>query len=440
MSSLDAVWHPTGSLGRAVVVAAVAVCGALLVGDPSLLVVAVPFVAIATLGLLHRPAMAPALSPTISVRLDHGMLHEGQGTTSRMTLTGADDAEYLTRASGRPPYVAMRPHHGQVGALLAGADGPAPLIEVSPRRWGRRILGEEKVALTTPWAGYRFGPVPLGGQQVRVLPATSAYDSRAEVPQPLGLVGAHRSRRPGGGTELAGIRPFLPGDRLRRVNWRVSLRTGDLHVVSTRAEEDSGVLLVVDALADHGASGGVDGASSSLDLAVRAAAAIAEHHVRSGDRVALRVVGRGRELVGFGTGARHLRRLHHTLAAVRPGELVGAPDAGVLQLGVTGGTVVILLSPMLAEATGTVAATLTRRGVPVLVVDTLPADVRPGVADGTDPAVAALAWRMRTLERSVVLQRLAALGCPVVPWRGPGTIDEVLRRLARRAELPRVAR
>ncbi|MFC7496890.1 MULTISPECIES: DUF58 domain-containing protein [unclassified Nocardioides] len=434
MTDPDAAWRPTGALGRAVVVAAIAVCGALLLGDASLLVIGVPFVAIATLGLLHRPTT----TPTVSARLDHGSLHEGQGTTSRMVVAGADDAEYLTRASGHPPYVAMRPHHGQVGVLLEGPTGPAPLIEVSPRRWGRRIVGEERVALTTPWAGYRYGPVLLSGQQVRVLPATSAYDSRAEAPQPLGLVGAHRSRRPGGGTELAGIRPFLPGDRLRRVNWRVSLRTGDLHVVSTRAEEDSGVLLVVDALADHGASGGIDGASSSLDLSVRAASAIAEHHVRTGDRVALRVVGRGREMVGYGTGTRHLRQLQHTLAGVRLGEVGSEPDTGVLQLGVTAGTIVVVLSPMLAESIGTVAATLTRRGVPVLVVDTLPADVRPAVGDGTDPAVAGLAWRMRVLERSVVLQRLAGLGCPVVPWRGPGTIDDVLRRLARRAQLPRV--
>lgn len=433
MTQADSQWRPTAALGRAIVVAAVAVAGALLVGDPALIVLALPFVVLALLGLLHRPTRAPRLS----ARLDHATLHEGQATTSRLVVTDAGDAEHLTRTFGRPPYVAMRPHGGQVGELLAGPDGPAPVVEISPRRWGRRFLGEEKVALTTPWAGYRFGPVPLGGQQLRVLPTTAPYDSRADAPHPIGLVGAHRSQRPGSGTELAGIRPFAPGDRLRRVNWRVSLRSRDLHVVSTRAEEDTGVLLVVDALADHGAAGGVDGSASSLDLAVRAASAVAEHHVRSGDRVALRVVGRGRELVGYGTGTRHLRRLQHTLAGVRPGE-IGESEAGVLQLGVTGGTVVILLSPMLAESIGAVAATLTRRGVPLLVVDTLPADVRPGVAEGADPELAALAWRMRSLERTVVLQRLAALGCPIVPWRGPGTIDDVLRRLARRAAQPRV--
>ena len=426
----EAHWRPTGALSRALVIAAVAIAVALLVGDPSLVVIAVPFVLLATLGLMHRPSGTPRLVSQV----DHQTLHEGQGTTSRLVVEDAEDAEWLTRASGQPPYVVMRPSSGNVGALLPG---PVPDVEVSPRRWGRRMLGEEKVALFTPWGGYRFGPVQLGGQLVRVLPQTAPYDSRAEAPQPLGLVGAHRSRRGGSGTELAGIRPFAPGDRLRRINWRVSLRTDTLHVVSTRAEEDTGVLLVVDALADHGASDGIDGSSSSLDLAVRAGAAIAEHHIRAGDRVALRVVGRGGEQVGYGAGRRHLRRLQSTLATIRPGEIRDADD-GVLQLRVTGGTVVIVLTPMLAESIGTVAATLTRRGVPTIVVDTLPADARPGVPDGTDAVLAGLAWRMRLVERTTVLGRLSGLGCPVVPWRGPGTVDEVLRRLSRRAQLPRV--
>nr|WP_281386045.1 DUF58 domain-containing protein [Nocardioides luti] len=271
---------------------------------------------------------------------------------------------------------------------------------------------------------------------MRVLPQSSPFDSRAEAPQPLGLVGANRSSRIGGGTEFAGIRPFMAGDRLRRINWRVSLRTDSLHVQTARAEEDSGVLLVVDAGGDHGASGGVDGAASSLDLTLRAAAAIAEHHVRHGDRVALRVVGRGHEQVGYGAGRRHLRRLLGTLGGLRVGE--PHEDDEALQLGVTGGTVVIVLSPMLARTIGTATAALVQRGLPVLVIDTLPAEATPVVAAGTDPRLVQLAWRMRRLEREQVLARLAALGCPVVPWRGPGTLDDVLRRLARRAQLPRV--
>ena len=64
-------------------------------------------------------------------------------------------------------------------------------------------------------------------------------------------------------------------------------------------------------------------------------------------------------------------------------------------------------------------------------------DASPRVPDGVDPRIADLAWRMRRLERDQVLAGLAALGCPVIAWRGAGTLDDVLRRLARRASVPR---
>ena len=427
-------WRATAALSRALLVGAVGVAFGVLAGEPVLVVLVAPFVLVAALGLVHRPTSRPR----VTSRLDHGSLHEGQGTVSRLLLEDVADVEQVTRVAAAAPYVARHPRDGRVARLLG--DGP-PDLEVSPRRWGRRMLGQEKVGLHSRWAGYRWGPVTLDGQEMRVLPLTPPFDSRAEAPQPLGLVGAHRSRRVGSGTEFAGIRPFQPGDRLRRINWRVSLRTDALHVETVRAEEDAGVLLVVDALADHGRSGGTDGSASSLDLTVRAAAAIAEHHVRAGDRVALRVVGVGGEQLGYGSGRRHLGRLLGTMASLRVGE-PAVDETETLRFGVTGGAVVVVLSPMLAGSIGTATAALVRRGLPVLVIDTLPPDTGrdegPAVAAGTDPVLADLAWRMRKVEREQVLGRLAALGCPVVAWRGPGTMDDVLRRLARRAQLPRV--
>ncbi len=279
--------------------------------------------------------------------------------------------------------------------------------------------------------------MPLHGETRRVLPQTGRFDSRAEAPRPVGLVGANRSPRLGSGVEFADIRPFRAGDRLRRISWRVSVRSRELHVTTSPSEEDSGVLLVVDALGDHGVSGGLDGASSSLDQGVRAAAAVAAHHIGAGDRVGLRVVGGEGGVVGYGAGTRHLRVLLDQLASVRPGQL---PDgiADRLNLRVTGGSVVFVFSPMLAPAIATATASLVQRALPVVVVDTLPPDATARVPDGVEPRIAGLAWRMRRLERDQVLAALAALGCPVIPWRGAGTLDDVLRRLARRAGAPRV--
>ncbi len=417
-------WRATASVGRASLVAVAATTLAVLLGDPVLVVLVAPLALCAALGLLHVPGSAPRLD----VRLDHTVLHEGQGTTSRLRLHDADAAEHVARVSGRAPYLALHPADGVVGALRSDPSyGPA--LEVGPRRWGVRRPAGEKVALTTAWGGWRWGPVPVTAPSLRVLPGRAAYDSRAEMPQPVGLVGAHRAQRTGTGSEFAGIRGFRVGDRLQRVSWRVSLRTDELHVVSTRSEEDTAVLLVVDALADHGRSGGVDGEESSLDLAVRAAAAVARHVGRSGDRVGLRVVGPATGVVGYGSGARHQQRILATLAGVRPGR---APevDAERIRLPVAPGTVVVVFSPMLDDLVSTLTATLTRKGLPTLVVDTLPRAAhgpRPGPGHGPGAGAEELAWRMRLVERDLLLGEVAAHGCPVVPWRGPGTLDQVLR-------------
>ena len=307
-------WTVTPALSRALLVGVVLVGAAVLLGEPVLVVLAAPLVVLAALGLVHRPTSTPVVRGV----LGHGSLYEGQGTRSRLLVTEADGVEHVTRLSAQAPYVALHPASGRVSGLLRHG---VPDLEISPRRWGRRTLGEEKVALTSPWAGYRWGPVLERGSEMTVLPASAPFDSATEAPQPLGLVGANRSRRPGDGTEFAGIRPFHAGDRLRRINWRVSLRTGDLHVVTSRGEEDSGVLLVVDALADFGRSGGVDGGASSLDVTMRAASALAEHFAHHGDRVSLRVVGGAWEVVGYGSGKRHLRRVLGRLAGVRPARL-----------------------------------------------------------------------------------------------------------------------
>ena len=190
---------------------------------------------------------------------------------------------------------------------------------------------------------------------------------------------------------------------------------------------------VVDGLRDIGVSGGVDGAASTLDLTVRAAAALAEHHVRTGDRVGLLVIAADGTRVPLGAGPRHLHRLHGTLARVRTEARSVPPER--LDLGAGSGSVVHVLSPMLFTPLVTATASLQRRGGSVIVVDTL-GEAMSGGADRL--ALPSLAARMQRIERDDRLQRLAGLGTPVVPWRGPGTLDTVLHLLARRAQVPKV--
>ncbi|MBS2938981.1 DUF58 domain-containing protein [Nocardioides sp. J2M5] len=420
-------WRPTAGLVRACLLAFGGATGGLVLGQEVLLVLGAPFVLLAVMGVLHRPVRQPAVRTVI----DHGRLHEGQGTTVRVEVDDLAGVEHVARVASPPAHVGTRPRYGAVGSLVA--DG-LPVLEVSPRRWGRRELGVERVALTSHWAGWRWGPADMPEHGVLVLPQATPYDSRAEVPQPDGLVGSHRSRRLGSGTDFEGIRHFTAGDRLKRITWPVSLRTGELHVVTTRAEQDAGVWLVVDALRDIGESGGIDGAASTLDLTVRAASALAEHHVRTGDRVGLLVLSSDPVRIGLGSGPRHLQRLQGTLARVRADARSEPPER--LDLGAGAGSVVHVLSPMLFTPLVTATAGLLRGGTAVVVIDTLGGH---GSAPDPDPlALTSLAGRMQRIERDDRLRRLAELGCPVVAWRGPGTLDTVLRQLARRGRVPKV--
>lgn len=423
-------WRPTPALVRTVLVAVGALAAALLTGSPALVVLGAPFAVAAVLGVLARPAGSPRVRST----LDHVLLHEGQGSTVRLVVEDADGAEHVTRVAAPAPYVALEPRSGAVGGLRGEGEGGLVELAVGPRRWGRREIGAERVGLTSAWAAWRAGPVDLPSRGMFVLPQAAPYGTREEMPQPEGLVGAHRSRKVGSGTEMEGIRPFTTGDRLRRISWPVSLRTGELHVVTSRAEQDAGVWIVVDALREVGVSEGVDGRASSLDLGVRAAAALATHHTRRGDRVGLQVLGTRPVRVGLGAGPRHLRRLTGTLARIQADHRTSLPAE--VDVTATTGSVVYLLSPMLHTPVLTAAATLMRRGLTVVAIDTV--GEQQTSAFGDRSAVSSLAWRMRQVERRDRLDRLASLGCPVIGWRGPGTLDVVLRRLARRAQVPRL--
>jgi uncharacterized protein (DUF58 family) len=86
----------------------------------------------------------------------------------------------------------------------------------------------------------RPGPGPIPGQLLRALDIDIAR--RVEGM----LAGDYRSAVLGQGTELAQVRPYVPGDDVRQIEWNVTARTGEPHVRVQLAERVLVTWLVLD--------------------------------------------------------------------------------------------------------------------------------------------------------------------------------------------------
>ena len=423
-------WQPTVALFRVSVGAVVLVAIALIWRRPGLLVIATPMAVVTAWSLLTRPGVPPSLDD----RLGHSTIREGDATTWHGVIAGEPMLDVAVAVVSPAPWVETRPSTGV--AVATASKGTAHLaVDLRSTRWGTRAIEPVQVLAATPWASFRWN-TDTRRYPFTTLPLPGVFDVDAATRPTDGLVGLHRSVRAGEGNEFAGIRPFQVGDRMRRINWARSARSGELQVNATGADLDTHIALVIDASDDFGVSEGIDGLASSLDASVRAAGAIAEHYAPRGERVSLRAFGtRVAHTVPPGSGRAQLRRILDTLALVRPADASrGAHRTpAARQRGVIGGQITVMLSPLVAPDALDLAVSLGRQGMSVIVVDTLPAHVGEDEDEFT-----ALAWRIRLLERRREVRMVLAAGIPVIRWQGPGSLDQVIRDIARRSTGPRM--
>ena len=441
-------WAPTWALGRAVLLTGLLVIAAVLLGRIDLVVLAAPF-ALGTAYALHR---RPTAGPQLEISTGDAHLVEGGPMAATVSIGNPDTVSYdvaVVRTRMSPWLRVERVGFGGARVEVArsgGADRPfvtsvptgtAVDLELSGMalRWGRHPIGPAGTRVATADGLLVSRAVITDPVRMRVYPMTEPFEAVEAMPRAAGLVGAHHSRRPGEGGELAGVRVFAPGDRLRRIDWRVSLRARQLHVAATLSDRDAEVVVLLDVLAEAGRSGGVNGPASVLDTTVRAAAAIGEHYLHRGDRVAMLEYGPAARRLRPATGRRQyltvlewLLDVHAESSPHEPYDQVFGPQV------LSSDALVVVLTPLLDERSAQMLARLARGGRFVVAVDTLPADLTPP----KDRGWAEVAYRLWRLDRDTMIGQLREHGVPVVRWAGAGSLDQVLRDVARLATAPRV--
>ena len=302
--------------------------------------------------------------------------------------------------------------------------------ELEATRWGRRFAGPASLTGVSPAL---LSEVPASKSAVvrlTVVPAADSLRASEDAPHALVSAGSHRSAISGSGATFSHVRPFDSGDRLRRINWRATLKAQQLHVTATHAERSAKVLIGVDVSRDIGPLG-----ASILDLSVRAAAAIAEHYTENGDIVGVTELRANGRMLRAAPGQRQEQRIREWLLDVRPSGVQRDSAATEWFAGVRiSNALVVTLTPLLDNDAAASLLMLRQRGAALVVVDTLSDAAQPEASD----RVSEVARRLWVLERRRVMLRLGDAGIPVVAWTSTSSLEGVLRDVARIAAAPRL--
>lgn len=314
-------------------------------------------------------------------------------------------------------------------ALSLEADGPnGVMLNFTTTGWGMMRIGRLTVA-----ARDRFGV------RVRVVTHELEGPLRVHVAEPplrtlsdparfRQLVGSHHSDHLGvDGVELADVRPYRPGDRLRSLHWRISARKDEPWVTLRHPDRSTTVVLVIDGHVDEGWS-----RSDALRESVQGALALARLHLQAHDPVGLLLHGDGLRWVAPTVGTAHLHQLTDVLLELAEETWPDLPnDPRLADKLLPDNAVLLAFDRLDDEGSQPMLEALGSTGRSMHVIEPI-VDWRTRREEhaGSD-----LAWRLLEIERAAHRQALANVGVVVSPWSEGQQLESVLTTMRRQPRL-----
>ncbi|MBO0678526.1 DUF58 domain-containing protein [Mycolicibacterium sp. S2-37] len=297
-------------------------------------------------------------------------------------------------------------------SLDAAATGSTQTLRAQAARWGRYPI---RAHVRVPGrGGLLTGTGTVDAAHVAVFPLAPPQPVALARTELLDRLGTHLTRHHGPGVEYADIRPYVPGDQLRTVNWPVSARRRSLHVTRRLTDRSADVVVLADTYAQPPGP-----ATEATERIARGAVQVVQSALRYGDRSGIVTLGsRQTRWLAADIGQRQFYRILDALLDasddVDSGTGTLAPRAAVPP-----GAIVVAFSTMLETEFALALIDLRKRGHTVIAVDVLEGSPLAGERDP-------LVDRMWALQRSFMYRDMGTVGVDVVAWPSDATLDQAM--------------
>jgi uncharacterized protein (DUF58 family) len=401
-------------LGAYAGLAALALLAALGTRLPELVAVAAPFALVAAVGLFR--VRRPQIEAEVTVDRERAL--EGEEIAVRLELavgTGTERVEVLLELPRDLELV-----EGSNPVLLHLPDGESRELVFRLRcaRWGAVRVGRVYLRAHDAFGLFRQEVVLDRRLPLKVYPREEALQSLLRPLETQVFAGNHVARQRSEGIEFADLRAFVPGDRARQVNWRASARRGELWVNEQHPERNADVVVFLDSFAEARRA-----ERSTLDLTLRAAAALVSGYLRQKDRVGFVSFGGRLNWLLPSTGAGQLYRIVDAMLDTQIVLSHAWKNVDVIPRGtLPPHALVIALTPLLDDRSASALLDLRGRGFDLVVIEVSPLRFVP--APRTE--LQRLADRLWRLRREAVRARFERAGVPVAVWHDESSLTAAI--------------
>jgi uncharacterized protein (DUF58 family) len=398
--------HPSPKLAGYASVAGVFLVGALASGRPELVVIAAPFAVILVAGLLT--AEAPEWT-TLALEVERDRLVEGEAITLTVTIEAEHDVERVEVVLPFPGGVAVEDGEAALAFHLHGGRRCTVMVRLRFPRWGVYQVGDVHVRAHDRLDLFRYDDRLDARRPVKVFPREETLRAIVRPARTQLHTGNQVARRVGGGIEFAELRPFVPGDVVRSIDWKATARRGSPWVRERHPERNTDVVLFLDTFSDVWT-----GSATTVERGVRATASIVGVYLERRDRVGLVSFGGVLRWLMPGMGIRQDYRIVEALLDTEVALSYAWKGIEVIPVRTLPPKALVLaVTPLLDERSVGALSDLRGRGFDVAAIDVSPVVTGP---EPDDP-IEGLAFRIWAMERERLHRDLRRVGISVAEWR-----------------------